>query len=318
MLAKMRQATRPVDTLTELRRFFRIVAVVLAAGIVVKVFFLDTVAVLSGHMTPAILKGDRIVFLRTAFIPPASLVLGPSRGSIVLFKPPHRGGKRGCLRVAALSGDSISVSDGIFTCDKNPAARYGSAAGRGSAVPADFSPRDNFGPYRLPAKGTVFDFSSLSQRDLVLAASLAAQENPGRSIRISAGVSIDDSLTNEYIISGFPIYEGPVSAIPDELRFDWFFWGRLREYLRFILPDRRVELTLTVTDKGKPLPSYVLKSSCVFLLADNWNAGYDSRYFGPVCRRRLYGKAAAVAWSLGKGADGRNRFRANRIGRIIR
>jgi len=57
-----------------------------------------------------------------------------------------------------------------------------------------------------------------------------------------------------------------------------------------------------------------IPSRAVFVMADNRNAGEDSRHWGPVPRAQIFGRAVWIYWS--SDADGHTRW--SRIGRRVR
>ena len=56
-----------------------------------------------------------------------------------------------------------------------------------------------------------------------------------------------------------------------------------------------------------------IPSGTVFVMADNRNAGEDSRHWGPVSRSQIIGRAVWIYWS--SDADGHTRW--SRIGRRV-
>jgi hypothetical protein len=154
-------------------------------------------------------------------------------------------------------------------------------------------------PFRLPERGHEYRLDSLTQRDFVFAASMRAQEYPRRDHDVHATLFVDGIPSNEYIIKNFLLYEGTFDSIPDSLDFDWFFWDRLRDNLRYSLENREVRLQFALMENGKKVEAYRVRHWFLFLLADNWESGFDSRYFGPVSAARLRAGVPLVLWSTG-------------------
>jgi len=109
-----------------------------------------------------------------------------------------------------------------------------------------------------------------------------------------------------------------VDAIPDDLKNDWFFWYRLKSYLDQTNSEHSIRLSFSVMLGNSSISKYTVKKSYVFLLADNWSTGLDSRYFGPVQSANISGRAFLVLWSHGENTTGKTHLRINRFGRIVK
>jgi hypothetical protein len=200
--------------------------------------------------------------------------------------------------VGGLSGDSLVITGGTFLNLAGGEETRFAAAPEDSVLPADYSPRDFMAPFRMPCRGESFALDSLSQRDFVLMASMYSQEHPRRSVDVKPQLFIDGIPSNDYFVANFLLYNGVFGSIPDSLDFDWFFWDRLRENLRYTLENRQVALRFGLVVDGGVVKRYRVGRDFAFLLADRWSAGYDSRFFGPLCVDRIEGRALVVLWSF--------------------
>jgi len=306
---------RPLDTPVALYRLLRQFLVVIAIGLLVKLLMLTAVTVRDGHMAPCLLTGDRVLVRRGLAAPGLALGLAPARGSVVVLAVPHRDRVRACLRVAAVPGDSVVIASGRML---SPSLGGVCASAPDSVLPPEYSPRDFAAPLRLPRRGQTLALEGLSQRDFLFAASMQAQQDPGGTYDVKADLLVDGIPSNEYIISNFLLYAGAFGSIPDSLDYDWFFWDRLRDNLRYTLENRRVRLQWGLYRNGRPVATVKVRRAFVFALADDWTGGCDSRYFGPVCVSRIAGRVSRVLWSAGPEQGGRARIRPGRTWGAVR
>ena len=66
--------------------------------------------------------------------------------------------------------------------------------------------------------------------------------------------------------------------------------------------------------EAKDVGPLQIPSGAVFVMADNRNAGEDSRHWGPVARSQIIGRATWIYWS----SDGDRHTRWSRVGRRVR
>lgn len=308
---------RHFDTQAFLYRSIIQISVILGVGILIKIAFVDVIRMSGSQMHPTVLSGDRLLVFRTPYLPIFQKMIKPGYKKPVLFKMPSDKNKLGCLRVAALPSDTVSIDSGLFINLGNPALTFPFIGKDDQIHPEDYSPRDYFKPYRVPAAGDTIQLDSIYTRDLFFALSVIRQENPEKSIGIKPLLFIDDSLADNYQISGFTLYSGPIDSIPSDLSSDWFFWIRLENYLKQVHLQKSVSLSFAVKFDGSRIHRYIVKNDFVFLLADNWNSGLDSRYFGPVKTSNIIGRAFSVLWSYEREPGKKDQLRLNRLGKII-
>jgi hypothetical protein len=92
----------------------------------------------------------------------------------------------------------------------------------------------------------------------------------------------------------------------------------MRDYLVKSYSGKDVFLGFTLQRNGARMNDYTFKKSCIFLVADDWQKGFDSRYFGPVVSSSVKGRAICVLWSFGKTGENKSYFRISRCFKIIR
>lgn len=314
---KSEHQNRHFDTQAFLYRSIIQISVILGIGILVKLAFVDVIKVSGNQMHSSVLSGDRLLVFRTPYLPVFNKITKPGYKKPVLFRMSSDKKKLGCLRIAALSADTVSIDGGMFINLGNPALTFPFIGKDDQIHPEDYSPRDYFKPYRVPAAGDTIKLDSLCSRDLFFAVSVIRQEKPEAPVEIRPLLFIDDSLAKDYEISGFTLYSGSIDSVPSALSTDWFFWVRLENYLMQVNPQRTVSLSFAVKFDGTRIHQYIVKNDFVFLLADNWNSGLDSRYFGPVKSSNIIGRVFSVLWSHEREPGKKGHLRLNRLGKII-
>jgi signal peptidase I len=308
----------PVDSRILLYRMAKQVAAIVAIVFVIKLLVLDIIPVKGNQMAPAIRNSDHLLMLRLPYLPVLRLMSGYSRGSPVIFSIPFSK-KLGCLRIAGVGGDTVSVEDGVFRNSKSfirsvPAS---DTSPRTEVMPAEFSPRDYIDPFRVPKPGDTLALDSLDPYGLCFAIAVIRQENPASKFRLKPKVIIDDTASTDYFISDFVLYKGRLDSIPDTCSYDWFFWKRLTEYLQATMKDRKVSLSFEFFQDGTEMTRYVVTKRFLFLLADNWKNGFDSRYFGPVLASSIFGRPFLILWSFSAKEETKGRLNIKRLGRFL-
>jgi signal peptidase I len=309
---------QPFDTRIFLYNLFKRSLIIIAAGLFLKLFLLDSASINGNQMSPSILKGDRVLLFR---LPHISLLSGLTKVHLmtpVVFKFPFENKKLGCLRIAGISGDTVSIDSGVFINSGKPGYTFRKRFDKQDFVPADCSPRDFFSNYRIPGPGNIYNLDSLSLRDFFFAVSVIRQENPKSKFDLKPNLLIDDSISNDYIITDFSLFKGKIDSVPPKDRYNWIFWNHFEEYLKHTLNGRKFSLKLSLSVNNTEIHSYVVKDKYLFLLADNWTDGLDSRFIGPVKRKSVYGNAVFVLWSFDNYKQNGDHFRLNRLGRIVR
>lgn len=294
------------------------ILIIVIAGLFIKFCIIDIRRIDGHQMSPTTIKGDRFAVLRISSLPLVRSLIKPRRLEPVLFKMPFEPGKEGYLRIAGIWADTVSIDSGIFFNSRLKSDYFKDSRTSTEIIPSDYSPRDFFAPFRVPASGDTLYLETDNLRDLFFAISVIRQENPALSFSLNTKLLLDDSVANDYFINGFSIYEGLLDSIPVHNRFDWFFWTRLKEYLSMIHYNQNVNLKFTFCIDGEEVSRYVVKGSYVFLLADNWKNGLDSRFFGPLKTTSVIGKPFMILWSYNGDPENSDKFKINRIGRIIK
>ena len=308
----------PVDTRIIAYRIVKQITLIIVIGILIKSCALDAVRIRGDQMSPSLLNGDRIIIFKTPYLPLVSKITTPPQNRTVVFRHPVDPDKHGCLRMAAVSGEAIAIDSGIATVKHEGRDIRLRRAVMTEVLPRQYSQRDFMTAYTIPFPGQTIDIPSLPLRDFFFTASIIRQENRESSFSLTPSVKMGDTVYHDFPLTDFSLYKGNIRSIPAQYRYDWFFWDRVLEYLRYSQSDSTIVLNFTLSKDGQKLNRYTVRDRYIFLLADNWGGGLDSRYFGPIKKEFVLGSSCCVLWSYGKNTGGRSVLRAGRFGRIVR
>lgn len=303
-----------IDLRVTVYHMVRIIIIAAILAFLVKATLIDTVRMSGSQMSPSIINGDRLLTLRTPYIPVFRRLFTPPYDKALVFRNAEG---LNILRVAAASGDSLSLDSGTVFAQVPLPVINSFQLSKDDLVPEEYAPRDFFSTYHLPGKGTNLIINRLSLRDLFFTVDIIRQEHTDDTVTIKPYLLLDDSVHSNYELTDFMFYKGLLDSVPDTLKSNWFFWNRLEEYLYQKYSDRKVTLYFTVLLNNLEIEEYRVKDDYYFLIADNRRSGLDSRYTGPVRKSRCFGRVAMVLWSHGKSEDNKWHFRFNRMGRFI-
>ncbi len=287
------------DTRAVLYRGVKWFAAILAAGLVLKFFVCDSVRVDGSQMEPTVKAGDRVLLMKAPYASPLLKKVFAVENKLAVASLPGKGGST-VLRIAAVSGDTVSVDAGRFYLNRSAVKGMEKDTALYGVLPAEYSPADFTAPYRVPAPGDTVAFAGLTLRDLVFAYAALRQEKSG--VRLKAFAMAGDSIISGYRIKDFSLYSGSIDSIPEDLSADWFFWDRLREYLRMQAEEADVkpQLAFSISKGGKEIFGFRVKERYLFLIGDNWTHAKDSRYFGAVRLDNVAGRPVLRLWGNGK------------------
>jgi len=286
------------DVRVVLYRGVRWFAIILAVGLCLKFCVCDSVRVDGSQMEPTIFAGDRVLLLRAPYATPLVKNLFAIENRLTVAALPGDGST--VMRIAATSGDTVSIDAGQFYCDHFASHGLSKDTARYGVLPAEYSPADFMAIYRIPSPGDTITFAGLTLRDLIFAYAALRQERPHVSLKAFAMVG--DSIISGYRIKDFSLYSGPIDSIPEELSSDWFFWDRLREYMKMQAGDADVkpQLAFSVFKGAKEITGFRVKKRYLFLMGDNWIGAKDSRYYGAVRIDNIKGRPIMRLWGNGK------------------
>ncbi|MDR2591387.1 MAG: signal peptidase I [Chitinispirillales bacterium] len=288
------------DTRMVLYRGVKWFAIIILAGLALKFFVCDSVRVDGSQMEPAVKAGDRVLLMKAPYATPLFRKVFAIENRLTVASLSGKGGGSTILRIAAVSGDTVGIDAGRFYLNGSAVKGLEKDTAIYSVLPAEYSPADFMATYRVPAPGDTITFAGLTLRDLVFAYAALRQEKSG--VRLKAFAMVGDSIISGYRIKDFSLYSGSIDSIPEELSADWFFWDRLREYLRIHTEetDAKPQLAFSLFKGDKEITGFRVKERYLFLMGDNWPRAKDSRYFGAVRIDNIVGRPVIRLWGNGK------------------
>lgn len=130
-----------------IKEYVEAILVAIVIAVILRMFVVQAYRVSSSSMNPTLLEGD---FL---FVDKVSYYFSePKAGDIVVFEYPLNPSKDFIKRVIALPGQKVEVRDKQLIIDDVPVRDEEFAMFIDpEVIPELFSPRDNFGPFQIPA-----------------------------------------------------------------------------------------------------------------------------------------------------------------------
>jgi len=290
---------------------------VLAAGLAIKLFLFDSVKVSGTQMEPAVASGDRILIFKTPYMTPGLRTIFARPEKPVVAEIPDKSTNT-ILRIAATSGDTVSIDAGQFYRNGQPLEQFYKDTDKYGIIPAEYSPVDYMAEFRLPEPGDSITFSQLTMRDLIFTYSMLRQEKP--RTRMKPFVIENGNVSDNYEITDFAFYNGPINQIPKHLRTDWFFWDRLQEYFEMTstTEGKSAQLAFAFFRGAREVKGFRVTKHYAFLMGENWSGAKDSRYFGPILINNIEGRALVTLWGFKTDDNEKQRLDWDRFFKFIK
>lgn len=176
--------------------------------------------------------------------------------------------------------------------------------------------------FRSPERGEIVVFKFPQDRETDFIKRVIAL--PGEEVALKKGklliddIEIDDSraVYEKGTASGrerdLPPFRVPARG--DVIRLDGGQPELYRHLIANELGDRGTIVNGRLLIDGKEAATYEVQNDYVFVMGDNRDNSYDSRFWGPVNAKDLVGKAMIIYWSFG---DRFYHVRWDRLGDII-
>ncbi|MFH0922190.1 MAG: signal peptidase I [Fibrobacterota bacterium] len=299
----------PRDLRLVLLDWAELVVVVLFLAFCFRQFLLQPFSVPGSGMRNTLLPGDRffgnkfiygplLPFTERRLFPLAS----PAPGDGVIFRDPADRRAFAVRRCAAVPGDTVLLRDkACFVNGSRLDFPETADRGNGFAIEEPYSPRDNMAPLRVPRRDEVLRLDSLPLQQFDFTASIIRQENPGARITQTADLLINGRVDND---QKFEDYNCAIRRADGRLHYDAMNWIDLKNTLNFLQArDDSGAYTFrrALFMDGRQITDYRVRTRVYFLLGDNWDDSYDSRYSGFISERLIVARASFIFWSQDRG-----------------
>jgi signal peptidase I len=132
---------------TFVKEYIEAVLIALVIAVILRMFVVQAYRVNSGSMESTLLTGDFIFVNKFSYY-----FSEPKVGDIIVFEYPLNPSKDFIKRIVALPGQKVEIVDKNLYVDDELVPDAGGVIHRDpEIIPELFSPRDNFGPFEIPA-----------------------------------------------------------------------------------------------------------------------------------------------------------------------
>jgi signal peptidase I len=154
--------TREARNKSVFREYFEAIFIAILLALFIRTFVVQAFKIPSGSMLPTLLIGDHLLVNKFSYgvrIPFSGRLLipagQPERGDVVVFRYPKDKSIDYIKRVIGQPGDTVEIRTKKVFINGEPSVDPHAYISSGTILSAASSPRDNFGPVRVP-EGRVF------------------------------------------------------------------------------------------------------------------------------------------------------------------
>ncbi len=140
-----------------MREYTEAIVIALVLALFIRTFVVQAFKIPSGSMLPTLQIGDHLLvnkFIYGVKVPFSGQVLIPIKnpvpGDIIVFKFPKNPKLDYIKRVIAVAGDTVKIRNKKIFVNGRPLADKHGVYTDPRILPGDVSPRDNFGPVKVP------------------------------------------------------------------------------------------------------------------------------------------------------------------------
>lgn len=286
----------------------------LVTALIFIVYVIQAFTIPTGSMEKSLLVGDFLLGLK--FVYGAPIIPGipkvvdtywkfpgittPKRGDVVIFKYPGKDNKDYIKRCVAIAGDSVEVKgtklfvNGVELVNP-PKSQH---VRDGELIPKI----TDFAPLYVPKKGDTLDISTAPIREFVYYKHLIHQEHPYDEVTekfklFENGVNVSDSIVS--FNNGYSFKFSALDFPSLDRSGDWSAYSRYFDELILIFTGD-VEIKKQLFLDGEEITEYLVKKDNYFMMGDNRDNSFDSRFWGFVNQKFIKAKAFIVYFSLDK------------------
>jgi signal peptidase I len=328
--------------------FLREMGSALIMALIAIVYVIQAFKIPTGSMENSLLVGDFLLglkFIYGAPVLPFSQDLGvslrfpalskPKAGDVIIFKYPGADKKDYIKRCVAGPGSVVEIKEKQLIVDGKelimpPRGKY-IQNGRIQFV-------SEFQPLKIPAKGDIYNPSTLPLREFLFFKHLVHQENSRAKITAQYQLYLNGEFSND---KSFQLYGETTTMsalhngsmrLKDQITnqtkpfyvYNIDDWTELERYFQFIksqFPNENPEIRNVLFKDGKPVNEYKVKFDNFFMVGDNRDNSKDSRYWGYLNYNYILAKAFILYFSWDSDIPNWQlplKIRWNRIGKLIR
>lgn len=127
------------------REYAEAFAIAIVLAVIIRMFIVEAFKIPSGSMIPTLLVGDHLLVNKFIY-----RFTTPQRGDVIVFKYPDDPSRNFIKRIRAVGGDTVEVREKVLYINGEAQTEPFIQHIDPQIMPAQYSPRDNFGPITVP------------------------------------------------------------------------------------------------------------------------------------------------------------------------